>query len=373
MSTGPAALRRTVAVFVDAENLFKGYGKLVIPPVPMSEIIRRIVDAAEREAGAGRIAVARAYADWNNPGLAEYQREVELSRVTTVQVFPAGIQTKNAADIQLVVDSLKYADDESLEVFAIVSGDGDFVPLVRRLHELGKYVVGATLEGLGTNTLLRGEADLFLQIPVPPRVAPEPVSPPPVASVEKKAPKKAAPKRARKGADKVVTKPTEAVVEAPVEKPVKKAVVARRTTAKKATSQPLSAPAQKNDWHALAQKITLVQKDPVGSAEEYKSVIDELLAQPRFQSYCDRLCDNGGALPRLAMAIKVGAPQMSPSDAGVRNLSRALRFALAGTRYALAQGDDEPQPVLVRRSSKSPSILPDLTIGDLFGGSAGPH
>ncbi|HZK36355.1 MAG TPA: NYN domain-containing protein, partial [Aeromicrobium sp.] len=135
---------RNVAVFIDAENLFKGYGKLEIPDMSMADILKQLEDAASREAGAGSIAVSRAFADWNALGLENYRRDVERSGVETVQVFSAGIASKNAADIVLVVDCLRYASDlEQLEVFIIVSGDGDFVPLVRRLHELNKYVVGA--------------------------------------------------------------------------------------------------------------------------------------------------------------------------------------------------------------------------------------
>ena len=126
---------RNVAVFIDAENLFKGYGKLEIPDVSMSDILTQLEDAASREAGAGSIALSRAYADWNALGLEDYRRDVERSGVQTMQVFSAGIASKNAADIELVVDCLRTASDrEQLEVVIIVAGDGDFVPLVRRLH-----------------------------------------------------------------------------------------------------------------------------------------------------------------------------------------------------------------------------------------------
>ncbi|MET0822112.1 MAG: NYN domain-containing protein, partial [Aeromicrobium sp.] len=137
---------RNVAVFIDAENLFKGYGKLEIPDISMEQILEQLETAAAREAGAGSIALARAYADWGALGLEDYRRDVERAGVETVQVFSVSKAEKNAADIVLVVDCLRAAGDlDQLEVFVVVSADGDFVPLVRRLHELDKYVIGATL------------------------------------------------------------------------------------------------------------------------------------------------------------------------------------------------------------------------------------
>ena len=152
---------RNVAVFIDAENLFKGYGKLDIPDLTMEEMLEQLESAVGREAGAGEIAISRAYADWNALGIEDYRRDVERAGVKTVQVFSAGKASKNAADIELVVDCLRSAADlDHLEVFIIVSADGDFVPLVRRLHEMDKYVVGATLADHPVNSLLERERRL---------------------------------------------------------------------------------------------------------------------------------------------------------------------------------------------------------------------
>lgn len=160
---------RNVAVFIDAENLFKGYGKLDIPDVSMADILRQLESAAAREAGAGSIALARAYADWSALGLEDYRRDVERAGVQTMQVFSVSKADKNAADIVLVVDCLRAAADlEQLEVFIIVSADGDFVPLVRRLHELDKYVVGATLADHPVNNVLRQEVDHYVPLKLAP-------------------------------------------------------------------------------------------------------------------------------------------------------------------------------------------------------------
>jgi uncharacterized LabA/DUF88 family protein len=335
-----AARQRNVGVFIDAENLFKGYGKLEIPNVSMADILELVEREAGEEAGAGGIAVAHAYADWNRLGLEDYRRDVERDGVRTMQVFAAGAPTKNAADIELVVDCLRFATErDSIEVFVIVSGDGDFVPLVRRLHELGKYVVGATLAEHDVNSLLREEADLYVSIPT---------------ETAKKAAKKQQPKK-------------EPAAKEPVAKQPQRKKTAKKT-AKKAAPPPVveePSPSRTPNWHDLAQDIGVVVKGPASSPQEYKDAIATLLETPKFHSYCDKLVARGGTLPLLAMAIRAAAPQLSPSAVGVRNLSRALRFALAGTRYALAQGEDDAQPVLVMRRSKHDDMLPDLSLKEI--------
>jgi hypothetical protein len=349
-----AARQRNVGVFIDAENLFKGYGKLEIPDVSMADILELVEREAGEEAGAGGIAVAHAYADWNRLGLEDFRRDVERDGVRTMQVFAAGAPTKNAADIELVVDCLRFAADrESIEVFVIVSGDGDFVPLVRRLHELGKYVVGATLAEHDVNSLLREEADLYVSIPRPK-----------VEKAEKKVPAKKAAKKAQP--EKKVE--PEKKAQTPQKKDQKKAEKkTEKKPAKKLAPPPVEEPPPSStpNWHALAKDIGVVVKGPASSPEQYKDAIAKLLATPKFHSYCDKLVARGGTLPLLAMAIRAAAPELSPSAVGVRNLSRALRFALAGTRYALAQGDDDAQPVLVMRRSKPADMLPDLSLKEI--------
>ena len=100
-----------------------------------------------------------------------------------------------------------------------------------------------------------------------------------------------------------------------------------------AAPQPSKSSGQPN-WHAMAKGISVVPAGPVTSPADYKAV------------------------------IKAAAPRLSPSDARVSTLSRALRFALAGTQYALARESDDAQPVLVRREDDPPGILPDLSLDD---------
>jgi uncharacterized LabA/DUF88 family protein len=351
---------RNVAVFIDAENLFKGYGNLDIPDVSMADILKQLEDAASQEAGAGSIAVSRAYADWNTLGLEDYRRDVERSGVRTVQVFSAGMASKNAADIELVVDCLRVAADlDQLEVFVIVSADGDFVPLVRRLHELDKYVVGATLVEHPVNGLLELEVDQYVRLRLSPVTLAATLQP--VFSTEGAPAKKASVKKA--AAKKAPAKKVPAKKAAPSKKaaPPTKATKA----AKKAQPAPVAKASGKVEWHNMAKKIPVVHTDRATSPADYKAIVKKVLSEPKVRSYLDQLANHGGTLPILAMALKAAAPKLSPSDARVSSLSRALRFALAGTPYALARESDDVQPVLVRRSAKPVGMLPDISLDDI--------
>lgn len=367
-------IRKNVAVFIDAENLFKGYGKLDIPEVSMEDILNQIDKAASQEAGANGIAVARAYADWNALGLEDYRRDVERSRVETVQVFSVGKAEKNAADIVLVVDCLRVAADlDHIEVFVLVSADGDFVPLVRRLHELDKYVVGATLSNHPVNSVLEKEVDQFVALkvtPIPPVAALKPVF-----SSGEQGKKSAQPRKA--AAKKVVEEPPARQApakQAPAKQaPAKKAAATQQEPAKKKPAKKVEPAPDKSaaraggkpEWHSIAKEIPVVHQGPATSPDDYKAIMKKVLSEPKVRSYLDQLANHGGTLPILAMAIKAAAPQVSPSNAKVSTLSRALRFALAGTPYALARESDDVQPVLVRRSSKPTGMLPDLTLDDI--------
>ena len=365
---------RNVAVFIDAENLFKGYGKLDIPDVSMEDILKQLESAAALAADGGSIAVARAFADWNALGLEDYRRDVERSRVETVQVFSVGKAEKNAADIVLVVDCLRVAGDlDHIEVFVLVSADGDFVPLVRRLHELDKYVVGATLSHHPVNSVLEKEVDQYVALkvtPVPPVGALKPVfSADPTAKLpaKKVAAKKVTEAPAKKAAarepEKAAKKQESAKKQAPAKNPPRQSA-GGAPTAKQEPAPQNRAPA-KPEWHKLATQIPVVHKGSATSPDDYKAIMKQVLSEPKVRSYLDQLANHGGTLPILAMAIKAAAPQVSPSDAKVSTLSRALRFALAGTPYALARQSDDDQPVLVRRSTKPAGMLPDLSLDDI--------
>ena len=175
--------RRNVAVFIDLENMFGGYNNGV-SGVPLSRMLREIRQFVEGLEIGSSAATTKAYANWMVAGMATYRREMLENAVEPVQIFSyAGAgknpeesrrknaeegRRKNAADVQIVVDALSVAVEAPwVDVFVIVSGDGDFIPLVRRLQYLGKYVIGVTLTGAGAggvSALLRSNADHYFEV-----------------------------------------------------------------------------------------------------------------------------------------------------------------------------------------------------------------
>lgn len=142
-----------IALFVDFENLAIGArergGNLDM---------RVIIDAlAER----GRVVVRRAYADWNL--FSEYRQNLVAQRIEMIEVPQrTGMVRKNAADIKLAVDALELSlQRDFLTTFVVASGDSDFTPLVLKLRELNKKVIGVGVEG-STSELLPGACDEFL-------------------------------------------------------------------------------------------------------------------------------------------------------------------------------------------------------------------
>ncbi|MEO6604256.1 MAG: NYN domain-containing protein, partial [Aeromicrobium sp.] len=341
--------------------------------VSMDDILDQLEKAASREAGSGSIAISRAYADWGRIGLEEYRRDVVRSGVDTVQVFSVGKAEKNAADIVLVVDCLRAAADlEHLEVFILVSADGDFVPLVRRLHELDKYVIGATLANHPVNSVLEKEVDQYVPLKVktvPPAAALQPVfSADPTAKPAKKvAPAKKAAAKTPPEKPKVEQVPAnKATRNPPRTAPAGGAPKAPPT--KKHAAPVVARSSGKANWHDMASEIPVVHKDAAKSPADYKAIVKKVLNDSKVRSFCDKLANQGGTLPILAMALKAAAPKLSPSDAKVSSLSRALRFALADTQYALARESDDVQPVLVRRQNNPTGMLPDLSLDDIARG-----
>ncbi|MDQ3914335.1 MAG: NYN domain-containing protein [Actinomycetota bacterium] len=148
-----AADDERIALFLDFENLALGArdrGERLDMAVIMEALSER-----------GRVVVRRAYADWNlfsehRPGLVGERIEmIEIPQRT-------GMVRKNAADIKLAVDACELAfQREFITTFVIASGDSDFTPLVLKLRELNKKVIGVGVEG-STSELLPGACDEFL-------------------------------------------------------------------------------------------------------------------------------------------------------------------------------------------------------------------
>jgi uncharacterized protein (TIGR00288 family) len=144
-----------IAVFLDYENLAIGARDYL---GGMEFAFRPIADAlAER----GRLVVRRAYADWSY--FDEDRRMLTRAHVELIEIPQRmGHQRKNAADIKMAVDAVELAfERDYISTFVLCTGDSDFTPLVHKLRELNKRVIGVGVER-STSALLPPACDEFL-------------------------------------------------------------------------------------------------------------------------------------------------------------------------------------------------------------------
>jgi uncharacterized protein (TIGR00288 family) len=144
-----------IALFLDYENLAIGAREHL---GGMTFDLRPVADAlAER----GRVVVRRAYADWSY--FDEDRRMLTRSHVELIDIPQRmGASRKNAADIKMVVDALEIAfERDYISTFVLCTGDSDFTPLVHKLRELNKRVIGVGVEKT-TSALLPPACDEFL-------------------------------------------------------------------------------------------------------------------------------------------------------------------------------------------------------------------
>lgn len=131
-------------ILYDIENLIGGYGNNdIISKISLKEIHEQIL-----KKDIGDIAIQRAYANWANPKLNTLKNDIVELGIDPIQMFGFGKgYQKNASDIQLAIDAVDIALTKSVaEIFVIVSGDGGFSTLAKKLHEYGKMVIGCSFE-----------------------------------------------------------------------------------------------------------------------------------------------------------------------------------------------------------------------------------
>ncbi|MEM1395119.1 MAG: NYN domain-containing protein [Cyanobacteria bacterium P01_H01_bin.150] len=156
----PSQSFNTVIIY-DIENLTRGSRN---PRFNFS--LKDITGKIKRYNLVDKIAGQYAYADWSNSKLNRIKSDIQELGIEPMQIFGFSSH-KNAADIQLVIDAIELIHTKpTLEVFAIVSGDGGFSCLAKKLHEYGKIVIGCGYDNQ-TNRLLPAISDYFVRLPDP--------------------------------------------------------------------------------------------------------------------------------------------------------------------------------------------------------------
>src|SRR5215510_8246740 len=143
---------RTLALFFDFENIGIGLNQRR-DRFEINKVLERLVEK-------GKIVAKKAYADWSR--FAQYTAPLHESAIELVEIPRRGQSGKNSADIRLCVDAMDLAySKDHIDTFVIVSGDSDFSPLVSKLKENGKHVIGLGMQE-STSDLLRDNCDEFI-------------------------------------------------------------------------------------------------------------------------------------------------------------------------------------------------------------------
>jgi uncharacterized LabA/DUF88 family protein len=144
-----------IAVFVDFENLAIGAREMkgAHGPFRIDVVLTRILEK-------GRIVYKRAYCDWTR--YRDAVREFHGHGIELVDIPQTRQSGKNSADIRMVVDALDLCYQKShIDAFCLLSGDSDFSPLVHKLKENDKRVIGCGVKN-STSDLLVAGCDEFI-------------------------------------------------------------------------------------------------------------------------------------------------------------------------------------------------------------------
>jgi len=144
---------RNIALFCDLDNIVLGVRDSDIKKFDIHLVLERLLDK-------GKIIVKKAYADWER--YSDLKRQFHEAGIELINIPQRRISGKNSADIKMVVDAMELSYSKShLDTFAILSGDSDFSPLVSKLKENNKHVIGVGVKNSSSNLLI-DNCDEFL-------------------------------------------------------------------------------------------------------------------------------------------------------------------------------------------------------------------
>jgi uncharacterized protein (TIGR00288 family) len=143
----------TMAVFLDLENIALGAHDAQFPAFDIRKVIERLLLK-------GHIVVKKAYCDFER--YKTFKRGLHEAAFELIEIPHVRQSGKNSADIRMVVDALDLCYTKShVDTFAIISGDSDFSPLVSKLRENDKTVIGIGVKK-STSDLFISNCDEFI-------------------------------------------------------------------------------------------------------------------------------------------------------------------------------------------------------------------
>ena len=151
MALNPEA--RSLAVFCDFENIALGVREAKYAQFDMEKVLERLL-------AKGSIVVKKAYCDWER--YKEFKVAMHGASFELIEIPHVRQSGKNSADIRMVVDALDLCYTKAhVDSFVIVSGDSDFSPLVSKLRENAKTVIGVGVKN-SSSDLLINNCDEFI-------------------------------------------------------------------------------------------------------------------------------------------------------------------------------------------------------------------
>ena len=143
----------TMAVFLDLENIALGAADAHYPPFSIQKVLERLLLK-------GQIVVKKAYCDFDR--YKAFKRDLHEAAFELIEIPHVRQSGKNSADIRMVVDALDLCYTKGhVDTFVIISGDSDFSPLVSKLRENAKTVIGVGVKN-STSDLFISNCDTFI-------------------------------------------------------------------------------------------------------------------------------------------------------------------------------------------------------------------
>ena len=144
---------RNMALFCDFENVALGVRDAKYAAFDIQKVLERLLLK-------GSIVVKKAYCDWDR--YKEFKGAMHEAAFELIEIPHVRMSGKNSADIRMVVDALDLCYTKShVDTFVIISGDSDFSPLVSKLRENAKVVIGVGVKS-STSDLLIANCDEFI-------------------------------------------------------------------------------------------------------------------------------------------------------------------------------------------------------------------
>jgi len=142
-----------MALFCDFENIALGVRDAKYAQFDIDKVLERLLLK-------GSIVVKKAYCDWER--YKEFKGPMHEASFELIEIPHVRMSGKNSADIRMVVDALDLCYTKShVDTFVIISGDSDFSPLVSKLRENNKVVIGVGVKN-SSSDLLIANCDEFI-------------------------------------------------------------------------------------------------------------------------------------------------------------------------------------------------------------------